>query len=202
VLYGDYISVVVIFLFFFFSFFWAEPGCYCFLTVLSLSLDLHLMTLSETIDNERGGAIEAVFHIYNGIRFKPPPKQFTVLAAFYLVKHPLQFLDHCDAPHPPKIISLSTGTKCVPAIKYSPHGELVHDSHAEALARRGAARWLLEEIGRICDSREYISDWLTYTDTTSSVNSDQPRYKLRDGVQLNMYISTLPCVSRSSFSRA
>jgi tRNA-specific adenosine deaminase 1 len=161
------------------------------------------MTFATSTDNEQDEAVEAALEIYNGIGFKPPPKQFTVLAAFYLAKHPSQSLDNFDVRHLPKIISLSTGTKCVPAIKYSPRGELVHDSHAEALARRGAARWLLEEIGRISDSREYISDWLTYTDTTPSIDSDkQPRYKLRDGVQVNMYISTLPCVSRSPFLRA
>ncbi|KAF7776109.1 hypothetical protein Agabi119p4_4502 [Agaricus bisporus var. burnettii] len=149
------------------------------------------MELSESTENEQDEAIEAVFQIYKGTGFKPPPKQFTVLAAFFLT---ISTSHISNVRQPPKVISLSTGTKCMPAIKYSPRGELVHDSHAEVLARRGAARWLLEEIGRISDSREYISEWLTRTDTTPSIDPDQPpRYKLRDGVEVNMYISTLPC---------
>ena len=60
----------------------------------------------------------------------------TVLAAFYL-SHPCL---------PPKIISVASGLKCLPANKLTDRGEALHDSHAEVLARRGAVRWFMHHL--------------------------------------------------------
>ncbi|KAF9452012.1 adenosine deaminase/editase [Macrolepiota fuliginosa MF-IS2] len=148
------------------------------------------MTVSDPLQDSQDKAIKAILDIYTSLLFKPPPKQFTVLAAFYLTRR----CDALSSQWPLKVISISTGTKCTPAIKYSPRGELVHDSHAEVLARRGALRWLLEEIGRINTSTGYVSEWLTRIDGSPTQNSDErPPYLLRRDVELNMYVSTLPC---------
>lgn len=153
------------------------------------------MASAQHLQDDQAQAVKAIFNIYADIGFKPPPKQFTVLGAFYLTKRPPQT---CDTGNPQgflKIISLSTGTKCTPATRYSPRGELVHDSHAEVLTRRGAVRWFLEEIRRIKTLTDYTSEWLSQTDRDSSKDSDErPSYCLQDGVELGMYVSTLPCM--------
>jgi len=139
--------------------------------------------------------VKAIHDIYSSIGFKPPSKQFTVLASFYLTRQ-ISAADPFKTSF--KLISLATGTKCTPAIKYSPRGEIIHDAHAEVLARRGAVRWLMEEIKRMNTvaptDLAYTSDWLT--DTKSGILSDfddHPPYRLGPGVSLHMYVSTLPC---------
>ena len=121
-------------------------------------------------------AILKLLDVYSSFGFTPQHSQYTVLASF--------FLTHSKTTNI-KIISLGTGTKCLPANRLSPKGEIVNDSHAEVLARRSAVLWFLEEIQRICSVNTYRSTWL-------DICSDG-RYSLRDGVKLNLYISTVPC---------
>ncbi|KXN86320.1 tRNA-specific adenosine deaminase 1 [Leucoagaricus sp. SymC.cos] len=138
--------------------------------------------------------VEAVHGVYASFGFNPPPDQFTVLASFYLTRPAENSGVKSNEPRF-KIISLSTGTKCTPAIKYSPRGELLHDTHAEVLARRGAVRWFIEEVGRMNSSFGYTSDWLAPTSGSNvSKDSDEnPPYRLKSNVSVHMYISTLPC---------
>ena len=110
---------------------------------------------------------------YDSFGFIPPHSQWTILAAFYLI-----------VGEEVKLISLGTGTKCLPISKLSTRGEVVHDSHAEVLARRSALRWFFEEILRTTGTGE--SPWIVRGEGDN-------KFKLRDGVQLNLYISTLPC---------
>ncbi|KAK0191364.1 adenosine deaminase/editase [Armillaria mellea] len=84
-----------------------------------------------------------------------------------------------------KVISIATGTKCLPTSRLPTQGEALHDSHAEVLARRGAIRWCMEEI-----LRPTTSDWI--------VRQTNGKYALRDGVALNLYISTVPCGDAST----
>lgn len=147
----------------------------------------HLMTFTASL-NIQDEVINAIHGTYASLGFNPPPKQFTVLAAFYLAK------PAAASKATFKVISISTGTKCTPAIKYSARGELLHDTHAEVLARRGAVRWLMEEMGRMNNSAEYTSDWLSRADSESAKDSDgAPPYQLQSSASLHMYISTLPC---------
>ena len=121
-------------------------------------------------------AVLKLLDLYSSFDFTPQHSQYTVLASFFLF---------CSGTTDIKVISLGTGTKCLPAYRLSPKGEIVNDSHAEVLARRSAVLWFLEEINRICSVDAYYSPWL-------EVCSDA-RYALRDGVKLNLYISTIPC---------
>ncbi|KAG8964184.1 hypothetical protein FRC03_002128 [Tulasnella sp. 419] len=101
-----------------------------------------------------------------------------------------------------KCVSLATGSKCLPVSKMSPKGNILHDCHAEVLARRGYVRWIYEEIARI-DSAGYLfvtgSEWIeecTHEKTDESEISR--RFKLKDGVKIHMYVSTLPCGDAST----
>ncbi|TFK43315.1 adenosine deaminase/editase [Crucibulum laeve] len=127
-------------------------------------------------DEEVNSVVEDIFKIYNSLSFEPPHSQFTILASFFLTQ---------SSNTKSKVISVSTGTKCLPGIRLSPKGEAVHDTHAEVLARRGAIRWFLEEIGRCHTNPAFMSEWIC--------RESCGRYRLQDGVDVNLYISTPPC---------
>ncbi|KAF9782591.1 adenosine deaminase/editase [Thelephora terrestris] len=117
----------------------------------------------------------AVNAVYTSLRFKPPIGQYTILAGFVLA-----------SPERLHVISLATGSKCLPANRLSRCGESVNDSHAEILAKRGALLWFFDEIHRIkTRSSEEPSHWLE--------KHPSGRYRLRDVVCMHMYISTVPC---------
>ncbi|KAI0771964.1 hypothetical protein BD413DRAFT_604099 [Trametes elegans] len=143
------------------------------------------MTYELPVDNSYDGRVElqtiarriarACVHF-----LQPPDGQFTILAAFVL-----------RTPDQLKVISLGTGSKCLPASRLPEAGDALHDSHAEVLARRGAIRWVLEEVGRVCsDEPPYVSSWI-------HAGTDG-RYALRGDVVLDMYISTVPCGDAST----
>ncbi|KAK0206100.1 adenosine deaminase/editase [Desarmillaria ectypa] len=121
---------------------------------------------------------DAIIHhihgIYASLKNSPPDGKFTILASFFLTN------EKCT-----KVISIATGTKCLPTIRLPTQGEALHDSHAEVLARRGAIRWFMEEI-----LRQTASDWI--------VCRIGGKYALKDGVALNLYISTVPCGDAST----
>ncbi|KAI0824679.1 hypothetical protein BC628DRAFT_1410806 [Trametes gibbosa] len=122
-----------------------------------------------------------VLAAYSRLNFKPPGGQFTILAGFVL-RTAERF----------QVISFGTGSKCLPATRLPREGDALHDSHAEVLARRGAIRWLLEEIGRACSSDEsrFGSYWLT--------RHENGIFALREDARLDMYISTVPCGDAST----
>jgi tRNA-specific adenosine deaminase 1 len=88
-------------------------------------------------------------------------------------------------------LSLCTGVKTLPYCAISPHGDLVHDSHAEVLARRGARTWLLKRL---------ISE-VKAQDGSESIDGMQrifllerdERWSIKADVKLHLYCSTFPC---------
>ncbi|KAI0676970.1 hypothetical protein C8Q78DRAFT_960313 [Trametes maxima] len=111
----------------------------------------------------------------------PPDGQFTILAGFIL-----------RTSKESKVISLGTGSKCLPAARLPKSGDALHDSHAEVLARRGAIRWFLEEIARSRSGNTptYASPWLE--------RDVRGKFIVRSDVKLDMYISTVPCGDAST----
>ncbi|KAJ4001013.1 adenosine deaminase/editase [Lentinula boryana] len=134
------------------------------------------MSFNQT--QESSDSHVALIHaLYFNLKVFPQPSQYTVLAAFYLTS---STRPDCN------IISLGTGTKCLPECRLPSQGEAIHDSHAEILARRGAIRWLLEEILR---ERNQGSQW---------IECHEHMYRFREGIELDMYISTIPCGDAST----
>lgn len=107
------------------------------------------------------------------------------------------------------LVALASGAKVLPFARLPPAGDTLHDSHAEVLARRGFKRWLIDEAARVArtshgspggvdldsgpqnpkDDTVYRSEWMEW-------DADSRRFRLRPGVQVWMYISTLPvCLS-------
>jgi tRNA-specific adenosine deaminase 1 len=141
---------------------------------------IYLFIVGMTIDHD--SVIRKILHTFNSLKFTIPASQWTILASFFLVD-----TNSSDV----KIISICTGTKCLPSSRVPLQGEAIHDSHAEVLARRSAIRWLYEEILRILEGG-YVSQWVLR-------EAESGKYRLRDGVQLNLYVSTLPCEILSFF---
>ncbi|KAJ4472103.1 adenosine deaminase/editase [Lentinula aciculospora] len=121
--------------------------------------------------------ITSIHTLYSQLKIYPQSSQYTVLSAFYLTS---------STSRDCKIISIGTGTKCLPKCRLPIQGEAVHDSHAEILARRGAIRWLLEEI---LHYRVGGSQW---------IERQAGVYRFREGIHLHMYISTVPCGDAST----
>lgn len=122
--------------------------------------------------------VDPIMALYRTLPLRPPSQQYTILASFFLTSGDSGLY---------KIISVATGTKCLPVNKLPLDGESVHDSHAEVLARRGAVRWFLEEIGRCHRAFDtgFQSDWISlYPDG---------KYALKNDARLMLYVSTVPC---------
>eukprot|EP00090_Calanus_glacialis_P022361 TRINITY_DN34514_c0_g1_i1.p1 TRINITY_DN34514_c0_g1~~TRINITY_DN34514_c0_g1_i1.p1 ORF type:complete len:390 (-),score=124.08 TRINITY_DN34514_c0_g1_i1:35-1204(-) len=113
---------------------------------------------------------------------KPTDTQWTVLSAIALVKTSDQ--------KQIKILSLATGTKCLDGstrLKSNP-GTLLHDCHAEVLARRGFMLWLVEEMLQAMDgSSQYISV------------VGENKYDLEEGWQIFMVSTHPPCGDATIF---
>ncbi|KAJ3777970.1 hypothetical protein FB446DRAFT_44928 [Lentinula raphanica] len=125
--------------------------------------------------------VASIHALYHQLKIYPQSSQYTVLAAFYLTQ---------DTSPDCEIISLGTGTKCLPETRIAFQGEAVNDSHAEILARRGALRWLLEEIIR---EKDQGSQWIERLQDVQ-----HHHYRFREGIQLHLYISTVPCGDAST----
>ncbi|KAJ7229003.1 adenosine deaminase/editase [Mycena pura] len=119
--------------------------------------------------------VASILTLYDTLPFQPQPRQYTVLASFSLVSRASS-----------KIVSVATGTKCLPANKLPADGEALHDSHAEVLARRGAVRWFLQEVQRSTDTTNTVqSEWLH--------RCPDGKYALKPHARLVLYVSTVPC---------
>lgn len=87
------------------------------------------------------------------------------------------------------VISIGTGTSCLPGTLIENDIEnVVHDGHAEVMARRGLIAFIWDEINRKNQIKEYMSKILK-----DNVKNNHPPYKLVDGITWIMYISQAPC---------
>ncbi|KAI0311147.1 adenosine deaminase/editase [Amylostereum chailletii] len=121
--------------------------------------------------------VSACLSIYSPLSFTPQPHKFTVLASFVLV-----------ASTTTKVVSIGTGSKCLPEARLPLRGDALHDSHAEVIARRGFVRWIMEEIGRAAAGMTSL--WL--------MRGEDGRFTLRQDVHLYLYVSTPPCGDAST----
>ncbi|CAD6887963.1 unnamed protein product [Tilletia laevis] len=123
-------------------------------------------------------------------------REWTVLSGLLL-----QIQDPSQEDNELHLIALATGVKCSPLDNISPHGDLLHDCHAEILTRRAARKWLLRRL------RDEVV--LLQSDDASTVlhgiprifeaaSAEGVRWRLRQTVRVLWYISTLPCGDAST----
>ncbi|KAM4572993.1 tRNA-specific adenosine deaminase 1 [Odontesthes bonariensis] len=112
-------------------------------------------------------------------RGKPEPgREWTLLAA--VVK-----ITRCESSGSveKEVVSMGTGTKCIGQSAMSPKGDVLNDSHAEVIARRGCTRYLIQELRRAVSGRG------------SAVfrPSQRGKWRLQPGVSFLLFTSHTPC---------
>ncbi|KAI9497150.1 hypothetical protein BDB00DRAFT_17660 [Zychaea mexicana] len=90
-----------------------------------------------------------------------------------------------------QVVSLGTGLKCLPYSKLCKQGQMVHDSHAEVIAKRGFQRYVLDQIIRVGRTSQEQQEEGPFCVT------DAGRVILKSGYSFHMYISQSPCKSLS-----
>lgn len=111
----------------------------------------------------------------------PTKNEWTVLSAI---------LVHNSADDHFSVVSLGTGTKCMPSASLDCTGYLVNDSHAEVLARRGFLRFLLSEICRCHDTESKI---LSYS-------AAERKFQLNPCISFHFFSTHPPCGDGSIFN--
>ncbi|GAA5904218.1 tRNA-specific adenosine deaminase [Sporobolomyces salmoneus] len=118
---------------------------------------------------------------------KPRPRTngiptWTVLAGFCLYR---TTGDSTEA----RCVSLGTGLKALPHSKLPLHGDVLHDSHAEVIARRGLKLWLYRQLELAAKGAE-----------ATVFERTQGAWRLKQEWNVGLWISTLPCGDASTYS--
>ena len=91
-----------------------------------------------------------------------------------------------------KVICVATGTKCINGEYLSDKGTSVNDFHAEILVRRSLLRYLYSQLELVAAGNAQSS---IFDSRDNGIG-----YKLKDGIQFHLYISTAPCGDSRIFS--
>ncbi|KAM9854730.1 tRNA-specific adenosine deaminase 1 [Aulostomus maculatus] len=111
---------------------------------------------------------------------KPEPgREWTLLAAVVQITRSI----NSDTVEK-EVVSLGTGTKCIGQTAMSPNGDVLNDSHAEVIARRGCIRYLTQELCRAVSGG--VSSVFCQAD-------QQGKWKLKPGVSFLFFTSHTPC---------
>ncbi|GKY98847.1 hypothetical protein MPSEU_000840700 [Mayamaea pseudoterrestris] len=133
---------------------------------------------------------------------KPKPdSEWTVFAAIVAVEQ-VSTASESSRSEPSRIwvVSSATGTKCTAQTRED--GTVLHDSHAEVLARRGFVNVLWKEILSRCPENNPASS--TYTQPKSHFLLEEKgsmSFCLRQNVKLYMYVSDSPCGDATIYSQ-
>ncbi|KAI1280602.1 Double-stranded RNA-specific editase 1 [Halotydeus destructor] len=127
---------------------------------------------------ERGKAMLCVFDETN---------KWNVLAGIVLTKsNDSEYL---------KVICCTSGTKCVKGDSLSMVGAVLHDCHAEVLARRCFVHYLYTQIFDLTDSGYQDKE-----DFIIERREDQHGFRLKKDLQVHLFISSAPCGDARVFS--
>jgi hypothetical protein len=147
-------------------------------------------SLGELTPFECDSVAAAVINQFNSLprNGKPAQGEWTVLAGIVAVRGP---------PDSPVICVLSccTGTKCLGRSRLQGCGSLLHDSHAEVIARRNMLLSILKEFTQIvthgpcASSSGMVLEW--------PLGVERPR--VIAGTRLCLYVSQCPCGDASIY---
>ncbi|XP_067235692.1 tRNA-specific adenosine deaminase 1 [Chanodichthys erythropterus] len=112
-------------------------------------------------------------------------REWTLLAAVILLT------DSSDQKTVHKqVVSLGTGTKCIGQSAMSMKGDVLNDSHAEVIARRGCVRYLTEQLYRAVSGQS--SD-------VFCPGTEKGKWTVKPGVSFLFFTSQTPCGDASIF---
>ena len=89
-----------------------------------------------------------------------------------------------------KVISLGTGSKCLGEKELSLNGSLVHDSHAEVIAKRAYVIYLLHHLEI---SYNAMVNNTSNNDRIFDYLENAKHFRLKDGIKFHFYSSHPPC---------
>jgi Adenosine-deaminase (editase) domain. len=121
---------------------------------------------------------------------KPNEKEWTLLAGIVKVE---DWKRGCDFSNEMAmdVVALGTGSKCIGESKLSPAGDIINDSHAEVMARRGFLRYLYQQV------------LTTYCTGSSEVFKcfSGGKCVIKDGVTFHFFTSHVPCGDAAIISK-
>ena len=91
-----------------------------------------------------------------------------------------------------KVITVTTGTKCINGEYMNDSGLALNDCHAEILARRCLRRYFIQQLRLAAGQQPSIFERATA--------EGESGYKLMQGAEFHLYISTSPCGDARIFS--
>jgi tRNA-specific adenosine deaminase 1 len=138
------------------------------------------------------GVVDAVLQIFNSIPANGKPQlseEFTILAGIVALVDGVRY----------RVLSLATGTKCVGLGLLDEEGRVLHDSHAEVLAKRGFQRYLLRTLRHLKVNPSFIDDGDCILMLSPSSSDSNNIYQQRSNWQLYLYSSDSPCGDASIY---
>ncbi|CAB3997591.1 tRNA-specific adenosine deaminase 1 isoform X1 [Paramuricea clavata] len=118
-------------------------------------------------------------------------REWTMLAAVVAVFEQEQGEGTKIHDYKVELISLGTGSKCLGRNQLTSTGNLLNDSHAEVVARRGFLRYLYQELENAYTSRQSI--FIT--------NEENHVCSLKNYVSFHLFSSHTPCGDASIFPK-
>lgn len=112
---------------------------------------------------------------------KPNTNEWTVLST--IVKH-------CHITNSYEVVSLGTGSKCIGAGAMSSRGDILNDSHAEVIARRGFLKYIYYEIEMFLENKKSIF-----------IGWDNDKLILTENISFHMFSSYVPCGDAAIFPK-
>lgn len=121
--------------------------------------------------------VQLVLDLYEKLPRKGKPtkdkKEWTVLSAFVQIQG-------CKK----QVVALGTGTKCLGQGEVSFKGDLVHDSHAEVIAKRSFVSYLMDQLLKCQNKQEDDGIFEPLKNGT---------FRLKDNIHFYFYTSFPPC---------
>ncbi|XP_076437399.1 LOW QUALITY PROTEIN: double-stranded RNA-specific editase 1-like [Babylonia areolata] len=116
-----------------------------------------------------------------------------VLAGVVMTLNP-DLVPQCVGP-PSQVICVSTGTKCINGEYLSSQGGSLNDCHGEVICRRSLLRYWYSQL-----DLHLSQDPAVRGSSIFVPREDGQGFRLREGAQFHLYISTAPCGDARIFS--